>query len=159
MINSTVRQQERGKTATIRLVVKGRPVPKSRPRLGLKGRTAYVYTPEKTKSYQQLVGWVARKKCRKPLEGPVAVFMRLYSMGRYDLDNVAKSILDGMNKICYQDDEQVVLLVVSKEKVDDEKEERAEVEVMPFKACETFQLRKDDKSCFLLLSNQRVQKL
>ena len=80
-------------------------------------------------------------------------------MGRYDLDNVAKSILDGMNKICYQDDEQVVLLVVSKEKVDDEKEERAEVEVMPFKACETFQLRKDDKSCFLLLSNQRVKKL
>ena len=56
-------------------------------------------------------------------------------MGRYDLDNVAKSILDGMNKICYKDDEQVALLLVLKEKVDEERDERAEVEVMPLSAC------------------------
>jgi crossover junction endodeoxyribonuclease RusA len=100
----------------------------------MRGRTAYVYTPEKTKTYQQVVGWEAKKVCKKPLKGPVAVFMRLFSMGRYDLDNVAKSILDGMNGICYEDDEQVSLLIVSKAKVDREQYERAEIEIMPLKS-------------------------
>lgn len=137
MFDYGVIKQEGKKTDRIKLIVKGRPVPKSRPRLGLRGRTAFIYTPEKTKSYQELVGFVARKKCKRPLDGPVAVFIRLFSKGRYDVDNVAKSILDGLNRICYQDDEQVCLLVVSKEKVGNEKEERAEVEIMPLEACDT----------------------
>lgn len=128
-------QKKGGNMDTIRLIVQGRPVPKSRPRLGMRGRTAYVYTPEKTKEYQQLVGWIARKSCKKPLKGPVAVFMRLYTKGRFDIDNVAKSILDGMNGICYLDDEQVNLLIVAKEKVENEQNERAEIEVMPLSAC------------------------
>lgn len=63
------------------------------------------------------------------------MFMRLYTKGRFDIDNVAKSILDGMNGICYLDDEQVNLLIVAKEKVENEQNERAEIEVMPLSAC------------------------
>lgn len=137
MNNGTVvRQQEKRK---IRLVVEGRPVPKSRPRMAMRGRTAYIYTPEKTRTYERIVGWTAKKVCKKPLKGPVAVHIRLYSMGRFDVDNVAKSILDGLCGVCFKDDEQVNVLFVSKEKVETEKDERAEVEVMPLKAVSGFQ--------------------
>lgn len=83
----------------------------------MRGRAAFVYTPEKTKAYQQLVGWEARKVCKQPLTGPVEVSMKLFSRSRFDLDNVAKSILDGMCGICYVDDVQVEVLHVTKQAV------------------------------------------
>jgi len=46
-----------------------------------------------------------------------------------DLDNVAKSILDGLNGIAYVDDDQVVELLVRKHKVRCAKEERVEIEI------------------------------
>lgn len=116
---------------TIKIIVSGRPVPKSRPRLGMRGRAAFVYTPEKTKAYQQLVGWEAKKVCKQPLTGPVEVSMKLFSRSRFDLDNVAKSILDGMCGICYVDDVQVEVLHVTKQAVKNKREERAEIEVRP----------------------------
>ena len=116
----------------IKITIPGRPVPKGRPRLGVRGRRAYIYTPERTKQYEQAVGLCARAAVQgAALECPVAVAIDLYLHGkrRIDVDNCAKSILDGMNKIVYEDDNQVVDLRVRKIREKDKKRQRVEIEV------------------------------
>ena len=117
----------------IRITVPGRPVPKGRPRLGVRGRKAFVYTPERTKAYEEAVGWHARVAVQgcEALECPVAVKIDLHLHGkrRIDVDNCAKSILDGMNGVVYLDDNQVVDLRVRKLREKNKKEQRVEVEV------------------------------
>ena len=114
----------------IKLTIPGRPVPKGRPRLGVHGRKAYVYTPPKTKEYENLVGWVARCAGCKPLDGPLVVKLHLFIRGRSgDVDNYCKSILDGLNGIAYEDDDQVVELLVRKHRVKAAAEERVEIEI------------------------------
>jgi crossover junction endodeoxyribonuclease RusA len=89
--------------------VAGVVVPKGRPRLG-KG---HVYTPEKTRAYEQLVamsflrarprGWT------KVGDFDVTLHVHLTSRrSQPDVDNCIKSVLDGMNGIAYADDGQVV---------------------------------------------------
>ena len=111
------------------ITIPGRPVPKGRPRLGVHGRKAYVYTPPKTKEYEKLVGWVAKTTGCKPVGEPVAVVLDIYVRRRMDVDNVAKSVLDGLNGIAYQDDDQVVELLVRKHRVKNTTDERVEIEI------------------------------
>ena len=112
------------------ITIPGRPVPKGRPRLGVHGRKAYVYTPPITKEYEKLVGWVARCAGCKPLNGPLAVKLHLFIRGRSgDVDNYCKSILDGLNGVAYEDDDQVIELQVRKYKVKRKEEERVEIEI------------------------------
>jgi crossover junction endodeoxyribonuclease RusA len=118
-----------GVSCVIKLTIPGRPVPKARPRLGVHGRKAYVYTPPQTKEYEKLVGWVARCAGCKPSGEPVAVVLDIYVRRRMDVDNVAKSILDGLTGVAYEDDDQVVELVVRKHKVKRKEEERVEIEI------------------------------
>lgn len=113
----------------IKILVPGRPVPKGRPRLGVRGRKAFVYTPPETREYERLVGWVAKASGCRPQSGPLAVELNIYARGRMDVDNVAKSILDGLNGVAYEDDDQVVELLVKKHKVKDKAEERVEIEI------------------------------
>ena len=111
------------------ITIPGRPVPKGRPRVARKGRGYVFYTPKETKHYEQAVCLAAREVCKKPLEGPVAVKLRLYFRKKGnvpDCDNCAKSILDGLNGVAYQDDIQVKHLVVD---VYRDTPERAEIEV------------------------------
>lgn len=118
---------------SIKLTIPGRPVPKGRPRLGVHGRKAYVYTPPKTKEYEELVGWVAKSVGCQPLNGPLLVKLHLYIKGRSgDVDNYCKSILDGLNGVAYEDDDQVVELQVRKYKVKRKEEERVEIEIREF---------------------------
>jgi crossover junction endodeoxyribonuclease RusA len=117
----------------IRIIIPGRPVPKGRPRLGMRGKKAYVYTPPVTKKYEKLVGWVAKSVGCRPVEGPVSVSLNVYARGKLDADNIAKSILDGLNGIAYEDDDQVVELLVRKHKVKRKEEERVEIEIREFK--------------------------
>lgn len=90
------------------------------------------FTPRKTADYQRLVGMVARQAYRGPaLVCPVAVdivavFPRLKSskapgrevyavQRRHDVDNLAKSVLDGITKAgLWADDGQVADLRVRK---------------------------------------------
>jgi len=116
-----------------KITIPGRPVPKGRPRLGVRGRTAYVYTPPETKEYERLVGWVAKSEGCRPVEGPVSVALSVYVKGRLDADNIAKSILDGLNGVAYEDDDQVIELLVRKHKVKRKEEERVEIEIREFK--------------------------
>lgn len=65
----------------------------------------------------------------KPTYGPVFVALDIYTRRKMDLDNVAKSILDGLNGIAYVDDDQVVELLVRKHRVKAATEERVEIEI------------------------------
>lgn len=118
----------------IRITVPGRPQPKQRPRLGMGKRKAYIYTPPETLEYEKIVGWVAKTKCSQPLEGPVKVEIWVYLRGKADVDNLSKSILDGLNEIAFHDDDQVVDLMVHKRQVKDKKEERVEIRLKEVKA-------------------------
>lgn len=113
----------------IKITIPGRPIPKGRPRLGIRGRKAYVYTPPKTAEYEKLVGWVAKSLGCKPVDGLVSVSLHVYCRGKMDVDNVAKSILDGLNGVAYEDDDQVVELLVRKHRVKAAAEERVEIEI------------------------------
>lgn len=109
------------------------PVAKARPRLGKGGN---VYTPGNTRVFEQFVRQFASyRENVKPLKRKVPVFVELefhlpipasrrrefeLSGGtmeptvRPDLDNYAKSILDALNGVAWEDDAQVVQMNCSK---------------------------------------------
>ena len=115
----------------IRFFVPGEPVGKGRPRIGQVRGRAMAFTPRKTVDYENLVKMVASQAMAgsPPLEGPVsltvnAVFSvpqswskkrqaaalegKIRPTGRPDIDNAIKAISDGLNKIVFRDDSQVV---------------------------------------------------
>lgn len=113
--------------------VKGEPVGKGRPRFTKNG---HVYTPEKTASYEALVGYAYRNsakgykftspvrvtikaffkppksKSKKTVEGMLSG--RILPTKKPDIDNIVKIILDGLNKVAWEDDTQVVDLMIVK---------------------------------------------
>lgn len=113
--------------------IEGVPIPKGRSR---STRSGHHYTPAKTRAYEQLVALRAREAMRGPIfEGPlqldITFFMPIpasWSKAKRDrahsglidhtvkpdLSNLAKSIEDGMNGIVYQDDSQIVTLILNK---------------------------------------------
>lgn len=95
------------------------------------------YTPQETVRYENLVAHMAANAMgtAKPLDGPVRLFVMAWmpipaswSKKRQkaaidglvmptvkpDLDNIVKSIKDGMNGVAWMDDSQVVSLVSNK---------------------------------------------
>lgn len=101
----------------VSFVVEGNPVPKGRPRLG---RGGHVFTPKKTAAYEDKVGWTARIAMahRCAYVGRVAVSISVQTSNkRGDVDNIAKSLMDGMNGVVYEDDSQVVDLHIRIERV------------------------------------------
>lgn len=124
-------------TFVVMYTVYGQPQGKQRPRFVRRGNHVSTYTPEKTKTYEDEIRYMARAAmgASPPLETPVtvAIYIRVgipesYSkqkrmdalagiinpMKKPDLDNVAKCFLDSMNEIVYLDDKQVVNLHVTK---------------------------------------------
>lgn len=106
----------------IRFEIPGKPVPKARPRVV----NGHAFTPEKTKAYEQLVATQYRAAGGTLHGNPVAVTIAVwYEMpkswpkrkkldqkglphaSKPDLDNVIKSILDGLNGVAWEDDAQV----------------------------------------------------
>lgn len=121
----------------ILIVIPGEPVGKGRPRVGKRGKHIVMFTPEKTKSYEEMVKSEASATMGaiNPFSGPVAMSMELYlgvpasypkgkrakclsgeirPTKKPDIDNVAKAICDAFNGIVWLDDVQVVELLVSK---------------------------------------------
>ena len=95
-------------------------VAKARPRGGANGA---FYTPGNTRDYEdyvQVAGYKAmngRKLMAGALECKLDFVYRLpksvkkdarYKITKPDLDNLQKSVLDGLNNICYEDDRQIV---------------------------------------------------
>lgn len=81
--------------------------------------------------YKATVGWAGRAAIKKPLTGPVEVAARFYLCGKRlpDLDNLLKAILDGLNKVAWNDDRQVVKVAGERLAVDSPLSERAEIQI------------------------------
>ena len=97
----------------IEFFIPGPPVGKERPRLGKFG----VYTPAKTQTYEAqiaLLANVARNQAQifAPLQNEVQIDLQIHCASKKapDIDNIIKSILDGMNNVIYLDDSQVIAL-------------------------------------------------
>ena len=124
IVDGSLSQKERQRKSAMpniyRITIPGRPVPKGRPRFGKSGQ---VYTPKKTKEYEQLVGWIAKKQILSPLDGDIALHIKVYVKNNVypDIDNIAKSIMDGLNKIAFKDDKQVSYLTVQRIRGPEEK--------------------------------------
>lgn len=120
----------------IAFTVYGEPKGKARPRFVRTGRGVRTYTPKQTETYQNDVLCAYLNKYKgTTLKGPIwaridAYFTIPKSTPKYkrplmhwydkkpDVDNIAKSILDALNGTAYDDDKQVVALVIYKEYAD-----------------------------------------
>jgi len=122
---------------SLSFIVPGLPRGKGRPCAIIRGGHAFVYTDAKTVSYENLVALagMAALGSRPPFDCPLAVALLIRvtpaaSASRKaraamlagdippakapDLDNVAKAVLDGLNKRVFRDDALIVYLAVGK---------------------------------------------
>lgn len=110
--------------------VPGEPVAKERPRTNM--ATGVVYTPDKTKNYEETVKWcyqMAAHGARFPDNEPLSMLVVAYRpipksasakkkslmragaerpITKPDWDNVGKIVSDALNGIAYRDDAQIV---------------------------------------------------
>lgn len=112
-------------------VISGKPWAKQRPRFSRK--TGRAFTPKETVSFEQTVGAIAARHFPRPIDGPIrlkvaatfepaaswskkktAEHLNRPHMQRPDLDNIVKAISDGLNRIAYADDGQIVQVEASK---------------------------------------------
>lgn len=122
----------RSDTNRVTFIINGEPRGKGRPRFTKNG---HAYTDEKTKAYESLV-WQSYLdaadgyKFTSPVRVIIMAHFRppkkskkvvgdmlaghILPTKKPDVDNVAKIILDGLNRIAWDDDTQVVDLSVSK---------------------------------------------
>lgn len=120
---------------TISFVVLGKPMGKQRPRFSRTCTGVRTYTPRKTQEYEDLVRISYRAVSKEKLKGAISATIYGYFeppksiskkqreqmlkgdisyIKKIDSDNLAKSILDALNGVAYDDDSQVCLLVVQK---------------------------------------------
>lgn len=122
--------------------VPGKITGKGRPRVNT--QTAIAYTPTKTKEYEDLVKQYFILKYRRinPLEGRIRVEIKAYfsipknaskkqkeemlkdnisPIKKPDIDNIAKIILDALNKLAFKDDNQIIKLDIEKIYSEEEK--------------------------------------
>ena len=121
-------------TKQVVFVVKGEPKGKGRPRLNR--YSGSIYTPEETKRYEALVAMSYRNSARgykftSPVKVTVKAFHKppkgkskkvveemlngtILPTKKPDADNVAKIVLDGLNHVAWDDDTQVVDMMVTK---------------------------------------------
>lgn len=114
-----------------RFEVPGEPVGKGRPRFRSQGHYVWTYTDKKTRDYENLIEACYQNAHRdKPaLTGPVGIQMEFVMpvrkswtkkkqaalrgqpfVGKPDLDNLIKIVLDGLNGMAFEDDKQIVEL-------------------------------------------------
>ncbi|AJP10614.1 RusA family crossover junction endodeoxyribonuclease [Clostridioides difficile] len=117
----------------VNFTIDGEPVGKERPRFNL--ATKRTYTPNKTKSYEELIKWLYQSKVKYRFTGYIKMTIRCYysiaksnskkvkeqkrnnvlrPSKKPDIDNVIKVVADSLNGIAYKDDTQIVEVVASK---------------------------------------------
>jgi len=117
--------------------VEGTPVPKKRPRFRQFNGIVQSYTDKGTRTYEDHVRLTSQNAMgsNEPLETPVGVYLYIrlpipksHSKKRTedclkglekpikkpDIDNLAKSLLDGMNGVVFKDDSQIISLHCTK---------------------------------------------
>lgn len=118
----------------ISFFIPGEPIAKGRGRAAVVAGRAHVFTPAKTRGYENLVKELAAMKMDggAPTDQPVRVEVvvqlpvpksmskrdrkllaggAIWPAKRPDLDNCVKAVTDGMNKIVFCDDNQICMLV------------------------------------------------
>lgn len=121
----------------IKMYIPGIPVPKGRPQFNSKEKKAY--TPKKTREFEERVSVFGKaymnkyelKAFSQPLDVEIVVYKKIpksWSKKKKqkaldglllpttpgDVDNYAKSILDGLNGVTFKDDKFIISLKVSK---------------------------------------------
>jgi len=109
----------------VKITISGDPVSKARPRATVVNGRASMYTPKKSKNFEFLIRQRAEKVFLSPLEGPVCVKVLFYLSRpkrlvwktkpmpacpcdkRPDIDNIFKSVADGLNGVAFLDDGQI----------------------------------------------------
>ena len=118
---------------SVTITIPGQPFGKQRHRVAAMGGKARAFNTAKNQRFEAVVQAIAAPHFPQPIEGPVrlfifATFEPAASWSRKkrdehlhrphtqkpDLDNVAKAIKDGLNRIAWADDSQVAELVVRK---------------------------------------------
>lgn len=88
-------------------------MPKARARVNRHG----AYTPARTSEYENRVALFVRRHIKAPLAGKIRLTCTFFlpDARRRDLDNLIKSVLDGLNGVAWEDDSQVVEVMARKE--------------------------------------------
>jgi len=120
------------------------PISKLRHRMCFRNNKRSSYTPSKTKKYEEIVQWHAKKemKGKKIFDSSVCLFVfffftppeswseakkkktisnKIFHTSKPDLDNLVKAIKDSLTNIVYIDDRLVSQLIVSKQYSDKNK--------------------------------------
>ena len=99
------------------ITIPGRPVPAVR----MTQKDKWKDSAKKYLGYKQLIGFVARPYFTLPTKEQVNIRVVVYLSGKGtpmgmdgDVDNYLKSALDGLNKIAFLDDRQVMGAIVDK---------------------------------------------
>ena len=100
----------------ISFVLEITPIPKGRPR---KSKNGAVYTPDRTRKYEASIKAMAKKYFLEPLEGEIYISATYvfknsdvwthgkFAMVNADLDNLNKSLYDGLQGIAFKNDKQI----------------------------------------------------
>lgn len=95
-----------------RFTIEGEPVSKARARFTKHGSRVQTYTPARTKTAEEVVGWAFRRVApRHSVDGRrefgVFAIFHCSTRQRRDVDNMLKLICDGLNGVAWKDDSQV----------------------------------------------------
>lgn len=102
------------------MILRTRAVPKGRPRIA----NGHTYTPARTKDFEEQVGWAYKMainngEAEEFFDGERLIcdiiFSFISTSTRADIDNLVKSVLDGLNGVAYDDDRQVDILIAQKQ--------------------------------------------
>lgn len=104
--------EDRNVRRQVTFTIDGEPVAKERPRFG--GGKGQPRTPDKTRAFETSVGLMAMVAMRgiDVMTGDVACRLTFWvKRDNKDIDNMAKAVLDGLNKVAWHDDSQVKVLI------------------------------------------------
>jgi Holliday junction resolvase RusA-like endonuclease len=124
------RWARRRRNVLAKFQVKGNPVPKQRARVV----NGHSYTPARTAKFEHDVALAAREAgVRAASDKPLYVEIWFFRGDRrkVDLDNLGKSILDGLNHIAWKDDAQIEDLVLHKRYDKDHPRTDIEIQEVP----------------------------
>lgn len=106
------------------ITIPGRPVPAVR----MTQRGKFVKPQaQRYLEYKNTIGWIAKSVCKEQRQGNFRVDMQFILCGGQtpDIDNLAKGMLDGLNKIVWADDKQVCMITAIRIKADKKTDECA----------------------------------